>query len=167
MPMRVTLRGEKELRALARDLRRAKGHFRQEMARALREPTDKGRKAAKRAIEDLNITGRRKGGERFTAITVGGHIRARISRVIESDVSTSTDHPHATIVVRNERLGNARNVPWHLDTGKLFRHPIMGNREAWAASKGAPWFYSSIDRRDYERAIDEGMTRVVEKIEKG
>lgn len=165
--MRVTLRGERQLRDLARDLRRAKGTLRREMAQALRRPTEQGVRKAKRAIEELNIRGQRKGGERFTAPTAGGHIRRRIARVIESSVSTSAEHPHATIVVRNDRLGNARNVPWHLDTGKVFRHPIMGNREAWAASRGAPWFYASIDREQYEKAVDEGLDRVVAQIEKG
>lgn len=161
------LRGERQLRGLARDLRRAKGTLRREMAQALRKPTERGVRRAKSAIEELNIVGRRKGGHRFVAPTVGGHIRSRISRVIESSVSTSSDHPHATVVVRNERLGNARNVPWNLDTGKDFRHPIMGNRSAWAASRGAPWFYSSIKEEDYVKAVDEGLDRVVAQIEKG
>lgn len=166
--MRVTIKGERGLRDLARDLRRAKGTVRRELADSLRKPTAAGVRDAKASIAGLSIRGQRtRSRDRFTAPTTGGHIRARIARVIEADVSTSAGNPRAVIVVRNERLGNARNVPWLLDTGKTYRHPIMGNRSAWAGSRGSPWFYSAIDQEAYVREADEALTRIVQKIERG
>lgn len=166
--MRVTLKGAKDLQDLANDLRRAGGTLRREVAEALREPTKEAERAAKRAIESLRIVGVRTGSRhRFTHVTPGGHIRARIARVIESDVSTSATNPHAQVVVRSERLGNAHNVPWHLESGRVFRHPLPNTRDTWAGSRGGPWFYQSVDEERFARAIQERLDAIADKIERG
>jgi hypothetical protein len=86
--------------------------------------------------------------------------------VTELEVSTSAGDPRVRFIVRAGRLGNARNLPWHLDSGKVFRHPIMGNRRAWAGQSGKPWFYNEIkkDIRVFERECDTAIARTIEKI---
>lgn len=162
----VTIHGSRELREVAERLRRAKSTIRRDLAQGLRQPTEDGERAAKRAIARLPIRGYRTGAtDRFTADLPGGHIRRRIARVIEAKVVTAVGNPRAVIEVRSERLGNAKNLPWLLDTGRRFRHPLPGTRNAWAASSGAPWFYSAIDRGAYASAAAAVVEQTIQRIE--
>jgi hypothetical protein len=166
--LNLTIKGSRDLHDVAHSLKRAKGVIRQELAQGLKRSTDKGAAAAKRAILALQIRGfRTSSTHRFHAETAGGHIRSRIARVIESKVSTSSADPVAAIQVRSDRLGNARNVPYHLDSARVFRHPIMGDREHWAGTRGGPWFYTSVDRGEAEKEADAAIGRAAQRLESG
>jgi hypothetical protein len=106
----------------------------------------------------------------FTASTGVKGLRKRIAAVTEYEVRTGTVGPVVRFVVRTDRLGTRQSLPWHLDTGKHFRHPIMGNRSSWAASSGTPWFYDEI-KKDRDTFLtdecDQAIARTVAKLEKG
>jgi hypothetical protein len=107
---------------------------------------------------------------RFTAVMPGTGIRQRIARVTEYEVRTGSVGPVVRFIVRTDRLGDARNLPYHLDSGKTFRHPIMGYRGRWAANSGKPWFYNEIKKdRDTFLTVeaDKAIDRTVAKLEKG
>jgi hypothetical protein len=164
--------GAKDLRDCANDLRRAKGNMRRELTTAVKRAADPTLREVKNAIETLPIRGQRlpprRGRRRFTKVMHGTGIRRRISRVVEVDVATGSGDPRARFVVRTARLGDARNVPWHLDRGRL-RHPIMGNRNAWANQFGKPWFYVTIraSEKRWRREVDQALERVRQQIERG
>jgi hypothetical protein len=167
----LTIKGEAQLRALARDLRRAKGGLRQELTTAFKRAGEKTLKQVKHNMTSMDIKGYRTGKKpRFTAVMPGTGIRARIARVTEYEVRTGSVDPVVRFVVRTDRLGGARNLPWHLDSGKKFRHPIMGHRGSWAANSGEPWFYDEI-KKDRDTFLtdecDKAITRTVQKLEKG
>jgi hypothetical protein len=167
----LTVKGERELRQVAAALRRGKGTLRQELTKAFRTAGDTTLRRVKRNIETMQIRGRRKGGRAFRENRAGNNLRRRISRVTELDISTSATDPRVRFEVHNERLADikAQRVPWHLDTGKAFRHPIMGNRSAWAASVGKPWFYDEIkkDRAIFEAECQDAIDRTIDRIQKG
>lgn len=165
----LTVKGQKELQQVAEALRRGKGTLRRELTAAFRAAGKDTLRRVKRNVETMQIRGRRKGGRRFTAQMPGTNIRRRISRVTEMDISTSAGDPKVRFQVRSDRLGDASEVPWHLDSGKVFRHPIMGNRQAWAGQSGQPWFYHEVkkDLDIFVRECDEAIDRTIQKIEKG
>jgi len=166
--LRLTVKGQDDLRQVAEALKRGKGTLRQELTKSFRTAGDKVLKRVKHNVETMQIRGYRKGGRRFRDNRPGTNIRQRISRVTELKISTSAGDPKVQFVVRSDRLGDASEVPWHLDSGKKFRHPIMGNRSAWAASSGKPWFYNEI-RKDidvFAAECDDAIDRTIQKIEK-
>lgn len=164
----LTVKGQRELRAAADALRRGQGTLRKELTKAFKDAGKTTLKRVKRNAETMRIRGRRKGGRRFTEHRPGTHIRHRIANVTELEVSTGGGDPRVKFVVRTGRLGSARNLPYHFDSGRTFRHPIMGNRSAWAGQSGQPWFYDEIKkdldvfRRECQVAID----RTVQTIQK-
>ena len=165
--MRIKLRGAERLHVAAKDLRRAGGNVRKEMTTALRNAANPTLRKVKDAAATMTIRGFRTGRpHRFTAHLPGTHIRARVARVVELELSSSAANPHASFVVHNERLGNAKNMPFRLDTGRPFRHPLPGNnRHRWAAVSGEPWFYDNIKADPFEAEIREAIDRVIDQAE--
>lgn len=170
--LRLTVKGGDDLRATSLALRRAKGNLRKNLTAAFRSAGEQTLREVKRAIETNPLRGYRTKGKRFTAHMPGTHIRHRIAAVTRMEVNTSSD-PHVRFVVYNDRLGDARRVPWHIDTGKVFRHPIMGkNRDgSWrggAGMSGKPWFYSTIkkDVRVFEAKCDDAIDKTIREIER-
>jgi len=164
----LTMLGAADLKATAAALRRGKGTLRRELTKAFRDAGQETLKRVKHNAETMRIRGRRKGGRRFTDHRPGTNIRQRIARVTELEVSTGSGDPRVKFVVRTDRLGDARNLPFHLDSGRVFRHPIMGNREAWAGQSGQPWFYNEIkkDIDVFRRECDEAIDRTIQQIER-
>lgn len=167
----LTIKGRAQLEDLARDLRRAKGTLRSELTTAFKRAGEKTLRQVKQNMTTMDIKGYRAGGKTaFTAKLPGTRIRQRIARVTEYEVRTGSVDPVVRFVVHTDRLGDARNLPFHLDSGKKFRHPIMGRRGRWAANSGKPWFYNEIkkDRDSFlTDEVDQAITRTVLKIEKG
>lgn len=171
----LTVKGEQELRALARDLKRAPAHLRKELHAAFRDAGNVTLRRVKANITTMPIRGYRvpgAGNRRFTADMRGGNIRRRISAVTQMSVRTAGANPRVAFVVHADRLGDARNVPWHLDTGKIFRHPIMGKNAdgSWrggAGSSGKPWFYDEIRSGlgVFEAECDKAITATIRALE--
>lgn len=166
----LTIKGQRELQEVADALRRGKGTLRSELTRAFRDAGNATLKRVKNNVETMQIAGFRTGRlPRFTDKRPGTGIRRRISRVTELEVSTSGADPKVRFRVRSDRLGDASEVPYHLDSGKMFRHPIMGNRSSWAANRGKPWFYEEIkkDRDVFVDECEQAIDRTIDKIAKG
>lgn len=165
----LTIRGEKELRQAADALRGGKGKLREELTTAFKNAGRDTLRRVKRNVETMQIRGYRTGRKpRFTDKLPGTGIRRRIARVTELEVTTGGADPKVRFIVRADRLGDASEVPYHLDSGKIFRHPIVGNRSSWAGSRGKPWFYEEIksDRAVFEAECDKAIQRAIERIEK-
>lgn len=172
--LKVTVRNPYELRQLAQNLKRVKGNLRKETGAALRKSGQATLRKVKTNVTTMRIVGFRVPGakRRFPASFKGdGGIRRRIARVVELDVSTGSGDPRVVFRVRSDRLGNARNMPRRLDSGKRFRHPIMGKNPdgSWrggAASRGQPFFRKTIlrDLPGIRDDIDDAIDRVADKI---
>lgn len=165
----LTVVGTGQLDGLARDLRRARGTLRAELTKAFKQAGDKTLRKVKLNMTTMDIKGYRAGGKPFRQHRSGKGLRRRIAAVTELDVRTGSDTPRVKFVVHTGRLGDARNLPFHLDSAKKFRHPIMGNRNAWAASSGKPWFYSEIrsDLATFEAECERAIDATVRSIERG
>jgi hypothetical protein len=164
----LTVKGAAELKRVAEELRRAKGTLRKELVQGFKTAGQATLKRVKHNIESMDIRGYRTGRKPpFTGRRPGTRIRQRISNVTELDVSSSAGDPHVRFQVVTGRLGDARNVPYHLDSGARFRHPIMGNRESWAANSGKPWFYNEIksDLDLFRDEADKAIDRTIQSIE--
>jgi hypothetical protein len=83
-------------------------------------------------------------------------------------VKTGTSAPTLRFVVRTDRLGNARNMPRLLDSGRVFRHPVMGNVHVWAGQKGQPWFRRTVvrDMSKMRAGARTAIDRTVAKIKR-
>lgn len=164
----LTVQGQDDLRRVAEALRRGKGTLRRELTTAFKDAGKQTLDRVKRNARTMSIRGRRKGGRRFVDHLPGTNIRARIARVTELEVSTSAGDPRVRFVVHTDRLGDARNLPWHFDSGRTFRHPIMGNRQAWAGQSGQPWFYNEVrdDLDVFVAKCDDAIERTIQSIEK-
>lgn len=166
----MTVKGADELRDLARDLRRAKGTLRSELTKSFKKAGASTLKQVKKNMTTMQIKGYSTGRKpRFTDKQPGTGIRKRIARVTELDVRTGSADPRVEFQVHTDRLSDARNLPWHLDTGKKFRHPIMGRRGRWAANSGKPWFYDEIrsDLDTFRAECDKAIDVTIQKIERG
>jgi hypothetical protein len=163
----LTVAGQKELREVSERLKRGQGTLRRELTKAFKDAGKETLKRVKRNAVTMRIRGRRKGGRRFTDHLAGTDIRARIARVTELEVSTGSGDPRVKFVVRSDRLGDARNLPLHFDSGKVFRHPIMGNRRAWAGQSGQPWFTEEIKRdvNIFADKCEDAIDRTIQQIE--
>lgn len=162
----LTVAGAAELRELSLALRRGRGTLRSELTAAFRRAGEDTLRRVKRNMTTMDIKGYRAGGKPFREHRAGKGLRRRIAAVTELEVRTGSAGPRVRFVVQTERLGNARKLPYYLDAGRRFRHPIMGNRNKWAASSGKPWFRKEItsDLKRFEaecqKAID-ATTRAI------
>ncbi len=165
----LTIVGATELRDLARDLRRATGTIRSELTREFRREGQGTLRRVKSNMTSMDIRGHKVGGRPFREQRSGKGLRRRIAAVTELEVRTGSVGPRVRFVVRTDRLGNARKLPFYLDSGKRWRHPIMGNRNAWASSSGKPWFRRTInaDLRRYEAGCGRAIDATVRQIERG
>jgi hypothetical protein len=166
MAISLTVAGEKELREVSEKLKRGQGTLRRELTKAFRDAGQETLQRVKRNALSMRIRGRRKGGRPFTDHRVGTNIRARIARLTELEVSTGSGDPRVKFVVRSDRLGDARNLPFHFDSGRVFRHPIMGNKKAWAGQSGEPWFYDEIKRdvKVFADKCEDAIDRTIQQI---
>lgn len=164
----LTVLGARDLEKAAAALRRGKGTLRRELTKAFKDAGEETLQRVKRNAETMRIRGRRKGGRPFTDVRPGTAIRQRIARVTELEVKTGSADPRVRFVVRTDRLGDARNLPYHFDSGRVFRHPIMGNRSAWAGQSGEPWFYDEIkkDLDVFRRECQDALDRTIQSIER-
>jgi hypothetical protein len=163
----LTVKGADDLRRVSNALKHGQGTLRKELTKAFRDAGKQTLERVKNNARTMGIRGRRKGGRPFTDHMPGTNIRARIARVTELEVSSGGGDPRVKFIVRSERLGSARSLPAYFDSGVTFRHPIMGNRQAWAGQSGEPWFYKEI-KRDldvFERKCEDAIDRTIQQIE--
>jgi len=165
----LTVQGSGDLRELSERLRRAPIKLRSELFRAFKAAGKPTLRRVKHNIESMDIKGYRAGGRPFTAKQPGTGIRRRISAATKLDIYTGSADPRVKFVVESNRLGDAKNLPFHLDSAKRFRHPVMGNRSKWAANSGKPWFYNEI-RKDldlFKAECEKAIDNTIRQIEAG
>lgn len=163
----LTVKGADDLQRVSSALRRGQGILRKEMTKAFRDAGKQTLERVKNNARTMGIRGRRKGGRQFRDHMAGTNIRSRIARVTELEVSSGGGDPRVKFIVRSERLGNAHELPAYFDSGVTFRHPIMGNRRAWAGQSGSPWFTREIEKDldIFADKCDQAIDRTIQQIE--
>lgn len=160
--------GEDGVRRMARAVAEGPDHLRDNLGTAVRRATRPTLRDAKRAIQTNRIVGYPAGGRKYRGPDGPKGLRQAIANAVDAEVHVGTLNPRVRFVVRTYELGDRRKLPEYIDSGKRWRHPIMGNRRAWASQSGRPWFERSIERNRplFEQRINEAVTRTARAIER-
>jgi hypothetical protein len=171
-----TITGGRKLRDVAQALRKAGAtDLRRELTAALKRAPDPVVKDLKAAVEKVPVVGFPVAGggahRSFTMRVPAKRLRVTIARVIESQVTTSGSSPKLTIRVNSARLpASIQSLPRYLDasTRKGWRHPVMGNRQAWVAQQGKRWWWPTIEPHlpGIRAEVDTALDHVREQIER-
>jgi hypothetical protein len=167
--IRVQVTGERGLINMARSVGEGPDHLREHLGRAVRRAAQPTLRDVKRAIGTNPIRGFPAGRRRYRGPNTAKGLRRSIAAVVELDLDVGSLSPRAQFVVRTARLGKKRRLPELIESGKRWRHPIMGNRSAWASSQGKPWFETTVTRSRplFERRTNEAVERVARAIDRG
>lgn len=165
---RVRITGEQGVANMARAIADGPDHLRRNLAVAMRRAAQPTLRELKRAIATNPIRGYRTGGRRYRGPSTPKRLRARIAAATQLDLDVGSLSPRAQFTVRTNMVGAGR-VPEYIESGKRWRHPIMGNRSAWASSQGKPWFEVTVQRNrpQFERRTNEAVDRTARAIERG
>jgi hypothetical protein len=165
---RVQITGEQAIGNMARSVAEGPDHLRQHLGRAIRSAAQPTLRAAKRAAETNRIRGFRTGGRPYRGPSTPKGLRRRIAAAIHLDLNVGSLSPRAQFTVRTAQVGAGR-VPEYIEQGVRWRHPIMGNRSAWASSQGEPFFERTVERHQplFARRTNEAVERVARAIERG
>jgi hypothetical protein len=152
---RVQLTGEGRIRRMAEAVADGPDELRHQYDRSIRRAGGDTLREVKRAARRVPIRGYRAGRKRYRGPST------------PKGLSTGTLSPRAQFVVLTAQVGAGR-VPEYIESGKRWRHPIMGNRKAWASSQGRPWFEVTVRRNypQFERRFNEAVERTARAIER-
>jgi hypothetical protein len=164
---RVQVTGEDRITRMARAVANGPDELRHQYDRSVRRAGQRTLREVKQAARRVPIHGFRAGRRRYRGPSTPKGLRARIAAAVHLDLSTGTLSPRAQFTVRTAQVGAGR-VPEYIESGKRWRHPIMGNRRAWASSQGRPWFEVTVRRAmpRFERDIDTAVQRTARAIER-
>jgi hypothetical protein len=164
---RVRVRGEDRLTSMARAVADGPDELRQQYDRSMRNAAQRTLRDVKRAALTVPIRGFRAGRRRYRGPSEPKALRRRIADAVKLDLNTGTLSPRAQFVVLSGQVGAGR-VPEYIESGRRWRHPIMGNRKVWASSQGKPWFEKTVTRSRplFERRINEALERTARAIER-
>ncbi len=164
---RVQLNGENNIRNMARAVANGPDHLRRQYDRTLRNAAQKTLRDVKRAAATVPVRGFPAGKRKYRGPSTPKALRARIAAAVKLDLNTGTLSPRAQYLVLTRLVGAGR-VPEYIESGRPWRHPIMGNRRAWAVSQGKPWFEVTVTRNrpTWERAVNLAVTRTARAIER-
>lgn len=168
----VTVKGSEDLRKMARALRQADtgGGMKRELGKAMRDAGRPTLDAIKRSAEDIKTTGFRKPNAKhpFEKVIDAPGTRKKIADAAMLDVKVEEEDPRVRFRISEAKLPESlKGMPRHFDSGKKWRHPVLGNREAWVSQIGDPWFWPPIrdNIKTFRREIDQALDRTREKLE--
>lgn len=164
---RVRVIGEDNITQMARAVAGGPDELRHQYDRSVRRAGQRTLRDVKQAARRIQIVGYRSGRRRYRGPNEPKQLRRRIADAVALDLNTGTLSPRAQFVVRTAQVGAGR-VPEYIEAGKRWRHPIMGNRRAWASSQGKPWFETTVERSRplWERQINLALERTARQIER-
>lgn len=161
----VTVKGSEDLRKMARALRRAdREDLRKNLGKAMRKAGKPTLDAVKKSAEDIKTTGTRKPNAKhpFEKIVEPHGTRQKIADAATLDVKVEEENPRVRFRISAAKLpDNLKSMPRHFDAGKPWRHPVLGNRNAWVSQTADPWFWPPIRdniktfRAEIDKALDE------------
>lgn len=164
---RVQVYGEDRIIRMGRAVASGPDELRLQYARSVTRAGQRTLREVKQAARRIQVVGFRAGKRRYTGPSVPKRLRQRIAAAVQLDLHTGTLSPRAQFVVRTAQVGAGR-VPEHIEAGRRWRHPIMGNRKAWASSQGKPWFERTIVQAmpRFERDVEQAVERTARAIDR-
>jgi hypothetical protein len=153
----LTVRGQGELRRLARDLRSAgdQQHINAELRRELMVVGRKGAAAVRASVRATPSKGQSARAGRRS-------LRAAIASATEAKVRNST-RPGVIVWVNPGRMpAGERALPGLLDGQGRWRHPVFGNKRVWRGQRSHPYFDRAI--RPIEGELADAGDRVLDNI---
>lgn len=166
-----SVRGGDKLRSVAKALREAgRADLQREVARATKDASSGTLKNLRAAARRVRIVGIPRPQRRspYGGPSTPKHLRERMAAATVVEVRTGERETRVSFTTKGSRLGSASMLPRKIDSGKPWRHPIMGNRNSWAAQRGEPWFFEPIKAglRETRKDISAALDGIVEKIER-
>lgn len=170
--VRPSIVGGRQLRDVAKALRAAgRTDLQRETTRAVKDASKATLDNLRHAARRVRIAGIAKPGRRsaYGGPSTAKHLRERMAAATVVEVRTGARETRVSYTTKGSRLGSASTLPRRIDSGKPWRHPIMGNRGSWASQRGEPWFFAPIKaglketRADISAALD-GITDKIEKV---
>jgi hypothetical protein len=167
---RIQVRGEERLIRMARAIEEGPDHLREHLGQSVRKAAQPTLRDVKKAAETNKIRGypnARRSGRAYGGPDGEGGLRIRLAAAVRLDLDVGTLSPRAQFMINTAAVGAGR-VPEYIEAGVIWRHPIMGNRKAWAASKGEPFFEKNVERNRplFERRLSEATERVARAIDR-
>lgn len=181
--MDVEIRPGAEFEQLARKLRGAPAEIRKEMNAAVKSSTAPAEAELKRAVMNIESKGVYGGGsgQRSRHATIRSKtgkkplpqhtgLRRNISKGITRKITYSGYRIGVRIRADGKYLPPDQQVLIkRTNDGKEFRHPVMGNREAWVGQKFSPghWFDDTMKKHvnRIQKDIAAAATRALEKLQ--
>lgn len=168
----IQMRGAEDLRKMARALREAdKVGLGRELGKAIKDAAKPTERAIQESARNFQTHGVRRPGARrpFTRAMPSKGTRARIANAVKAEVRINEENPRVRFSVKNSQLPeNLKGMPSKFDSPTPWRHPVLGNRNAWVSQTGSSWFWPPIrDRIKLFRAeLDKALDRTREKLER-
>jgi hypothetical protein len=99
----------------------------------------------------------------------GAGLRETIARSIAGSISTGSARTGVSVtwkVAAAKMPAKQRTLPKAFNSAKGWRHPVFGNRDAWVAQHGTPYFDVTIKRHQDElgQKIVDGMQKAADAI---
>ena len=167
----IQIKGAHKLREMADQLRRAdRTELGRQLARAIRRAAEPTVKDLREAARGIRTSGERKPGarRRFVMPVPPKGTRAKIADSITFTVLVLGDNPRVQFRTGRGLPPNLKAMPRKFDDGH-WRHPIMGNREAWVGQRSNPWWFEPIkkDLKIFRAEIDKALDATREFLERG
>lgn len=172
MALDIQIKGAEKLRRMADRLRLAhKEVLGRELNTAIKAAAGPTLKDIRASAESLTTTGVRKPGARhpFVKVMPPKGLRHKVAESVEAQVSVLSENPRVRFRTGRGLPPELANMPRNLDNPGTFRHPIMGNRNAWVSQRGDPWFWKPIEHNlpTFRGEIDKALDRTREFLERG
>jgi len=153
--MRVSVRGNEQLRELARDLKKTGDR---ELEKQLRSTIRKAMDPMKRAVQ-ANARAIPAKGPRHTGL------RRAIARAATVKVAPSGTAAVTLEISRSKMPAGKGSLPALMEGRGTWRHPVFGNRHAWATQRPHPFFWRGVEPRikDVRQAVIEAVEAVIDK----
>jgi hypothetical protein len=179
MALEAEIRPGPQFAAVAAKLRGADKVIRREMNQAIKSATAPAEKDAKRAVLALQSKGSGGGGggqrSRHNTTAKGklprhSGLRQNISKGVTRKITYSGYRIGVRIRVDGKYLpASQQTLIKRTNDGKEFRHPVMGNRQAWVGQKFGPkgWFDDTIRHHvpQIQRDLAAAMTRAMNQLQ--
>lgn len=170
--LRVAIEGGDKLRRTARALREAgRVDLVRDVPKAVKAEAKPTLDDLKAAARHARVTGvRTTSPHRFEHHTRAKHLRERMAAATIVEVRTTERDTRIAFHVKSDHMGDAKQIPRYIDLGNRvrWRHPVMGNRERWAQSKGQPWFFEPIKKHlpKMRERISAVLDEILAKVER-